>query len=242
MSGIAARLAPVNTFAPKIMAPAALVVIAGSPVLAGVLGDLGDWSPALIAVVALVPMFTVVIAQVYWTEQLYGVWLAFFGIVALPQLGHFGEHLAQMTQMHIMGTPTPEAKGAVGALNIEWVHFIWNGWVLIGVGILMMHFRRNPWLWASMGIGAWHFLEHLVIMISFWQTGKPGDPGLLSKGGDIGGGLPLIRPDLHFIYNLIMTLPLILGFAYSLREAREKQGIDESRMGGGTGLPSGARA
>ena len=30
--------------------------------------------------------------------------------------------------------------------------------------------------------------------------------------GLIGGGLPLTRPDLHFLYNLVETAPLVVAF------------------------------
>lgn len=33
----------------------------------------------------------------------------------------------------------------------------------------------------------------------------------------IGGGLPLIRPNLHFIYNLVETAPLVVAFAFQLK-------------------------
>jgi hypothetical protein len=39
-----------------------------------------------------------------------------------------------------------------------------------------------------------------------------GTPGLWSQGGAIGGGLPLSRPDLHFLYNIVETAPLVAGF------------------------------
>lgn len=51
-------------------------------------------------------------------------------------------------------------------------------------------------------------------MFTYLATGVPGTPGLLSKGGLIGGGLPLTRPDLHFLYNLIETVPLTIAFVY----------------------------
>src|SRR3712207_8168470 len=46
---------------------------------------------------------------------------------------------------------------------------------------LFRSFRRNPWLWASLPIAIWHLVEHLAIMVDFWDTGKAGDPGLLAR-------------------------------------------------------------
>jgi hypothetical protein len=42
-------------------------------------------------------------------------------------------------------------------------------------------------------------------------------PGLLAQGGAIAGGLPISRPDLHFLYNLVETVPLILGFLWQVQ-------------------------
>ena len=208
---------------PSTITPLLLLAIVGTPIVVGVAGYAGDWNATTTGLLALLPLWALIFPIVYWLNRVYGAWLAFFAVVALPQLGHFGEHVAQMVQIHVQDAKPAMAHGAVGQLDIEWVHFLWNLWVLIGVGILMMHFRRNPWLYATAAIGAWHFAEHVVIMIAFWNTGKPGDPGLLAKGGDIGGGLNIIRPDLHFFYNLAMTAPLMAAFVWQMRRAGDQE-------------------
>jgi hypothetical protein len=55
------------------------------------------------------------------------------------------------------------------------------------------------------------------MMAAYLTTGVIGSPGFLSKGGLIGGGLPLVRPDLHFIYNVIETVPLVGAFIVQWR-------------------------
>ncbi|MFL5913981.1 MAG: hypothetical protein ACJ768_25885 [Gaiellaceae bacterium] len=208
---------------PSTITPLLLFAILATPVVVGVAGYAGHWDATATGLAALLPLWALIFPIVYWMNRVYGAWLAFFAVVALPQLGHFGEHTAQMIQIHVQGAAPPAAHGAVGQLDIEWVHFLWNLWVLIGAGILMMHYRRNPWLWATAVIGAWHLAEHVAIMIAYWNTGKPGDPGLLAKGGDIGGGLNIIRPDLHFIYNLAMTVPLMAAFIWQLRRTGDEE-------------------
>jgi hypothetical protein len=54
-------------------------------------------------------------------------------------------------------------------------------------------------------------------MQTFLATGIPGSPGLLAAGGLIGGGLPLGRPDLHFVYNLAETAAIVVAYAVGLR-------------------------
>lgn len=57
----------------------------------------------------------------------------------------------------------------------------------------------------------------------YLTTGKAGTPGLLAQGGLIGGGLPIARPDLHFFYNLIETVPLVIGLVWQLHRAYNGQ-------------------
>lgn len=71
-------------------------------------------------------------------------------------------------------------------------------------------------------LAAWHEIEHTVIMFVYLQTGLAGTPGLLARGGLIGGGLPVTRPDLHFLYNLIETAPLVIAFGYQLRRSYDE--------------------
>jgi hypothetical protein len=60
-------------------------------------------------------------------------------------------------------------------------------------------------------------MEHVYIMSVFLHTGHIGAPGLLARGGAIGGGLPLSRPDLHFFYNLLEELVLIIAYLYQIQ-------------------------
>ena len=127
------------------------------------------------------------------------------------------EHVAQMVQIHLLGLSGLQARGILGMLDIEWVHFIWNAWVLLCAVLLVLLFRKNPWLWVLLVIAVWHEIEHVSIMSVFLRTGHPGAPGLLAHGGAIGGGLPLSRPDLHFYYNLLEELVLIIAYLSQIR-------------------------
>src|SRR2546427_7599575 len=48
------------------------------------------------------------------------------------------------------------AQGIIGQLNIEWVHFIWNSWVLVALLVLVPRFRRNWWLIGVTVFAGWH--------------------------------------------------------------------------------------
>ena len=145
------------------------------------------WQVAILVILAWLPLFFLKTVSIH---RQYG-WLAFFFILVVTQGAHLLEHVAQMVQIHLLGLSGLQARGILGMLDIEWVHFIWNSWVLICAVLLVFLFRKNPWLWVLLVISVWHEIEHVYIMSVFLRTGHPGAPGLLASGGAIGGGLPL---------------------------------------------------
>ncbi|TMF82295.1 MAG: hypothetical protein E6I18_01325 [Chloroflexi bacterium] len=144
-------------------------------------------------------------------------WIALLGFLAVSQTAHLLEHVAQMVQIHVLHLSGANAQGIVGQLNIEWVHFSWNALVLVALLVLLPRFPTNPWLIAVTPLAAWHFVEHSVMIATYIQTGVSGTPGLLSSGGLLFGGLPIPRPDLHFLYNLVETIPLLVAWLVELR-------------------------
>ena len=147
-------------------------------------------------------------------------WRFFFTALLAFQLGHVGEHTAQMIQLHVLGLPAAQARGVIGALDVEWVHFLWSSFVFIATLALMRRLPHNRWLLLTLVLATWHELEHITLIATYVTTGIPGAPGLLAAGGLIGGGLPISRPDLHFLYNAMLTVPLFLAFrAEILRRA-----------------------
>jgi len=199
--------------------PSHVIVLAAAASYAGLaLAALQGWPMWAIVLAALLPWIPVFASEMVWTYHNYG-WLALLYVLVATQTGHFIEHVVQIVQIHMLGMRGADASGVFGALDVEWVHFVWNTWVLIAVVLLLTRFRQNPWLWAMLVVAGWHELEHAYIMSVYLSTGAERTPGLLSRGGAIGGGLPFTRPDLHFGYNLIETVPMLLAFVYQLRNA-----------------------
>ena len=143
--------------------------------------------------------------------------MAVFTLLVLAQTGHLFEHVWQMIQIHALGLTGSDARGFVGQLDIEWVHFVWNAVVVAILGALLMHSHSNRWLVVACLVAAWHLIEHDVIMMSFLATGIPGSPGLLASGGSLGGGLPLARADLHFVYNVVEAATIAVAYRWQLR-------------------------
>ena len=178
------------------------------------------WATTVSMALPWLPLFARWTVRSYRTEA----WLGFFFLLTALQLSHFGEHIVQMLQIHVLGLQGVDARGVFGVFDIEWVHFIWNAAVLLGVLLLLPRNPRNRWLQIAAVISAWHALEHTYILSVYLTTGLSGTPGLLSQGGLLGGGLPLARPDLHFLYNLVETVPLVLGFL-GATQASQRAGV-----------------
>jgi hypothetical protein len=173
------------------------------------------WKVALLILLAWLPIFVVKTREIYRQY----CWLAFFFVLLIAQSVHFTEHIAQMIQIHLLGLSGMLAHGIIGMLDLEWVHFIFDAfWVPICVYILLfVYHKSNPWLWVLGVIVTWHAIEHVAIMSFYLRTGIVGSPGLLARGGIITGGLPLTRPDLHFLYNLIEETLILIAYTYQLK-------------------------
>src|SRR5438132_3560778 len=173
------------------------------------------WKVALLILLAWLPIFVVKTREIYRQYH----WLAFFFVLLIAQSVHFTEHIAQMVQIHIMGLSGAQAHGLIGQLDLEWVHFAFDaGWVPICVYTLFIIYRKtNPWLWPLVVIVTWHASEHFAIMSFYLRTGIVGSAGLLAQGGAINGGLPITRPDLHFLYNLAEESLIMIAYIYQVK-------------------------
>ncbi len=150
-------------------------------------------------------------------------WLALIFVLVVAQGSHLLEHFVQVLQLHVLGVSVARANGIISIFNTEWVHFIWNTWVLLFATLFLFLFRRNPWLKVLFVASIWHAIEHSYILYESIRTGITGLPGLLAQGGFIAGGVPIIRPDLHFLYNLVEEVLLIIAYLYQIRQIQAWQ-------------------
>src|SRR6267143_2638326 len=121
------------------------------------------WATALVGLAPWMPLFAVGAARNYRRYH----WLALFYVLVVTQTGHFLEHVTQTIQIHLLGLQGADAQGVFGALNIEWVHFAWNTWVLVAAVVLVSRFRDNPWLWFTVLFAGWHEMEHAYILLIY---------------------------------------------------------------------------
>lgn len=198
------------------------------------------WLVAVLILLAWSPIFVRITLALYRHDR----WLALLFVLLVGQSVHFVEHITQVIQIHLLGFDVSQAHGIIGQLDLEWTHFLFDaGWVPICVYTLLVIYRKsNPWLWMLAVVVGWHAAEHVAIMRVYlgwasWQgsflwTGIVGSPGLLASGGAIGGGLPLSRPDLHFIYNAIEETLILIAYMHQVDQLPGLSGDGELAIAG----------
>lgn len=179
------------------------------------------WLLGLLILAAWMPLIMSTMAKIFPHSS----GLAILYVLVMFQGAHMLEHLAQMYELHILGLPGPKAQGIIGFLNVEWVHLLWNSWVLAMVGLLLFTYRRNWWLWALFIFAIYHEAEHVYIVSIYVRTGVMGNPGLLAHGGLIAGGLPISRPDLHAIYAVLEEAMLLMIYFMQRNVLRKAQAL-----------------
>jgi hypothetical protein len=181
-----------------------------------IVGMIDGWQLWVIALTMIMPWIFLFAFELQWSYTHYH-WFTIFYITVLMQGGHMLEHVAQIIQIHVFDYAPEHAHGIFGALDVEWVHFVWNSLLLLFNILLIKKFPKNIFLWINAVAVLWHQMEHSYIMWVYLTTGISGDPGLLSQGGFLFGGLPFIRAEIHFIYNILETFPLAIAFILQLR-------------------------
>jgi hypothetical protein len=187
------------------------VSISSALLLGGLMERLPLWG---IALAVLLPWLPIWWFEATWQSRHYGLY-GFFGALTLFQLGHMLEHTAELVQLFINHGNLAQSHGVFGVLDNEVVHFYWNVGVWVGIAVLLYRLGpRNPWLWIAFVAASLHMVEHIylywlyVFHQEFWSAGAWA--GILGKGGILGSALD--RPYLHFVYNYLEVVPLVIAF------------------------------
>jgi hypothetical protein len=192
---------------------------------------------------ALIPWVPIAFIEVEWTYKHYG-WFVIFFVMALVQAIHYSEHCIEVIQVHIFNTPTSQALAIFSKLNVEGVHFFGDSALSLGTMALLWKFPRNPWLWVAAPFQIAHQAEHTFLFFTHILWGYPqGGPGLLAykpagttvmnghmvhtiaQSGALGSLLN--RPDLHWIYNTLYTIPFVIALVYQLKRTYDES-LDEA--------------
>ena len=140
-------------------------------------------------------------------------------------LGHWSEHLAQIYQVYGLGWLPQEAGGALGVWfprtnASEVLHFTYNLFLWGGILLLQPGFRGQARRWwnGALAIQSWHFFEHILLQVQ-WLTGYY----LFGAAKQISiGELWFPRMELHFVYNLLVFVPLMVAM-YSYFQSQPPQ-------------------
>jgi hypothetical protein len=134
-------------------------------------------------------------------------------------LAHWGEHLAQATQIYVLGWPRPKANGILGLwypwlIKSEVLHYAYALVMLIGIWVLLKGFTGIAYKWwlAALVIQFWHHIEHLLLI---WQAathhnfwGRPVPFSVLQ--------LVIPRVELHLFYNTLVFIPMVIAMYYHM--------------------------
>ena len=168
---------------------------------------------ALAWLLVLAPWIVPVTLEARWKYQRYGVF-AIFALMGLLQLLHMVEHSVQVGQLVATSGDLSMSHGIFGQLDFELVHFVTDSILWIGLGLLIMVMRgRNAWLWVAFVAASLHEVEHLYLFwqhifdTNFYLSG--GFSGIMGHHGLIGSFLD--RPYLHYTYNLIVFVPMLIA-------------------------------
>jgi hypothetical protein len=133
-----------------------------------------------------------------------GAWI--FGVVMLAQIGHLIEHIAVKVQ----------GSGLLGTtFDNELSHLLFNGVIALWAVVLVVTYPRNPWVYPLVVLSLVHGVEHIYIFAEFVRLGVSNGPGVLARGGVV-GIIPLVREDLHNVYNGLEAILMVLGFSHEV--------------------------
>jgi hypothetical protein len=159
------------------------------------------------------PWIPLIALEARWKYARYGIFAA-FSLLVLLQVAHMGEHTMQVGQLAVSQGDLASSHGVFGQLDFELVHFVTDTtlWLVLGM-LLIIYAGRNPWLWVAFAAASLHQIEHFYL---FWiyhahpgVYADGGFAGVMGKNGMIGS--PLDRPYLHFTYNLIVVVPMVIA-------------------------------
>lgn len=157
-----------------------------------------------------------------WLELLNGSWHSrALSIYMIVVFGHWAEHILQAYQVFVLHWDRPDAGGLLG-LWLPWLaqsevlHFAYNLSLLAGLLLLRpgFHGRARTWWSVAALIQGWHFFEHLLLQAQWlsgiYLFGASQQTGILQ--------LWIPRVELHFLYNTLVFLPMLLGLYFYTRD------------------------
>jgi hypothetical protein len=173
---------------------------------------------------ALIPWGIIIFIEIEWSYRHFH-WLALFFAMAVVQTIHYSEHCIEIIQYHLFHNPLKDSVAIFTKLNVEYVHFMGDGFLTLGTLLLLWKFPRNPWLYIAFPFQVAHQFEHNFLWSTYQFFGAPpGSPGVLGKNGLVGpdGVYGLVRVDLHWFYNTLYTVPFVMALIFQCKRTYDQ--------------------
>jgi hypothetical protein len=190
-----------------------VLITATISLLLGAGALVSDYPLWIVGLGVLLPWLPPLVFEAAWKREHYGAFAVFLAVVFFQTL-HMGEHTVQVLQLLVTDGNLARSHGVFGQLDFETVHFVADTTVWLSLGIFVVVFGgKNRWLWIAFAATSVHEVEHLYLFWiyhthpAFYAAG--GFAGIMGSGGVIGS--PLGRPYLHFTYNVIVTVPMVVA-------------------------------
>lgn len=228
---------------PRQFARPTVVALAVGFVLSGLAVTLLNWP--LWTATALVLAILLPVGVQKWRDdrRRYGTTIMWLSVLLTVQGVHTIEHLVQWGQYHLLYQTMRESNGLLSPANAEWVHFVWNWFVLAVVVVLMVGGMRNGWMWLLLVVAGFHAVEHSYTFIRYQlifgelralgvvDVTPQGLAGIVGRDGwlarsdltrntilcTIPGLTTAVRLDIHFWWNAAEIVLLMLGGHFYLR-------------------------
>jgi hypothetical protein len=143
------------------------------------------------------------------------LWIFMMIIVA-----HWLEHVFQIYQIYALGWAPANAGGILGVMypkliESETLHFVYDFIQWAGIVLLLPGFtgRARAFWTVAMIVQTWHYIEHVLLMgqylTGYYLFGAAKQTSILQ--------LWFPRPELHFVYNLLVFIPMVIAVQYYIK-------------------------
>lgn len=134
-------------------------------------------------------------------------------------LAHWGEHLAQTTQIYVLGWPVQKSYGVLGLwypwlVKSELLHYGYALVMLAGIWFLRTGFvgRSRTWWMIAFWIQFWHHIEHALLQgQAILGKNLAHSPVPMSLAQFF-----IPRVELHLFYNTLVFIPMVIGMYYHM--------------------------
>lgn len=125
---------------------------------------------------------------------------------------HFLEHIVQLTQLYLLGWPRSQSMGLLGTvypwlMMSEWLHYGHALFMMLGLAVFRLSPIAGFWWSLAMWLAFYHHIEHAILLAQFFEGVQ------MAQRASLGSFL-MPRLELHFFYNLMILLPMLIAFRF----------------------------